>query len=79
MSVGIAGILLTAIGTVLAVLGYLYFDWLMVPGALLALIGASLLSGASEQVISDSRHRLSDSYELGGEKPGPTQPGSEEH
>ena len=66
---GLAGLLLTAIGAALAAVGYYYFDfslWLMIPGGLLALVGMSLLSGAEEQVLSSFRHRIADSHDKTG-------------
>jgi hypothetical protein len=82
MSIGLAGLLLTAIGVALAALGYLYFGsslWLMIPGVVVVLVGTSLLSGAREQVLSRTRHRISDSYDQGGDKAKLDQPGSGEH
>lgn len=68
MTLGLAGLLLTAIGAALAAVGYFYFAisfWLIVPGALLALVGLSLLDGAKEQLLSRFRHRIADSYDHG--------------
>ena len=64
MGIGLAGLLLTAIGAALVAVGYFYFAfslWLIVPGGLLALVGLSLLNGAREQALSHSRRRISDS------------------
>ena len=81
MSIGIVGLLLTAIGASLIALGCV-FDFslfLMIPGGLLALVGASLLSGAREQVLSETRHSISDSYDQGGRDGRPGQPKSGEN
>ena len=66
MSMGLVGLLTTAAGTALAAAGYFYFDfslWLIIPGGVIALVGLSLLSGAREQVLLLTRHRISDSYD----------------
>ena len=66
MNIGLAGLLTTAIGVALAAIGYFYFDfslWLIIPGGLFALVGLSLLSGAREQVLAVTKHRVSDSYD----------------
>jgi hypothetical protein len=75
MRIGLAGLLLTAIGASLIALGCV-FDFsllLMIPGGLLALVGTSLLSAAREQVLSETRHSISDSYDHGGGDTGPSQ------
>ena len=74
MSMRQAGVLLVALGAALvglAGVAIFYFDlslWLLVPGAVIVVVGLSLLDGAEEQVIGPIRHRIADAAEASPDK-----------
>ena len=69
MSMRLAGVLLILLGAGLvglAGLALVYLDlslWLLVPGAMIVLVGLALLDGTREQVLGSVRHRIADAAE----------------